>query len=206
MDRSFVSSTPPFRYDSTIVYQPVHVVCLRPCITFYGPRFAITTRPLTPLSFGSRIHLNLRYLEKHSSGIVNVMLDTQICGTIFAIASLSPNFVEFLMTNDGVGHPFAYLVVPLYAMGYLGRMPAAFWAGYRALEPLLYSTYWQENNVRPLQRPLFPHETFDANVESRESPFRFRPPSSTRPTGCVVPAHSDGEDVPPGESEATEVH
>ena len=148
-----IIAEPPFRFEPAhaIYYHPISVACLRQDVSFNGARFAITHRPPVLLSFGTRIQLNARYLEPQANGNwVEVMIDPHIRGTIFALASVAPYNVEFVLTNDGPGNPFIYLVVPLHTPGFLGEMPLSFWNGYNQLLPLLYCTYFLKNNERPL--------------------------------------------------------
>ncbi|KAI0690604.1 hypothetical protein C8T65DRAFT_745737 [Cerioporus squamosus] len=68
-----------------------------------------------------------------------------IWGTVFAVASVSVHSIEFLLCNDGPGHPFCYLITPLDCT----TLPEQLASAHQLMRPYLYGTYWPENNVRP---------------------------------------------------------
>lgn len=138
-------SFPPFSQTASAQYPPVSVALLRPCISFYGPRFALISPPPFPLQLGHSITLEVRYQnpDDQSLHIVN----TGVHGTLFAIESFAPDHVELVLCNDGPGHPYAYLIASLDPR--MISLPNCIYVALSLLRPFLHCTYWQGSNVRP---------------------------------------------------------
>lgn len=137
---------PPFNLNSYARYESISVSILRPAISHFGPCFALVHRPQSPITFGSAVHLELRYLN--SEGVVAFAVDTSVRGTVFAVASFSVYDVEFLLCNDGPGYPFCYLVASRSHPGFT-TLPRDVEFAFSLMRPYVYCTYWPENNSRP---------------------------------------------------------
>ena len=137
--------SPPFSQTASAHYLAISVALLRPCISFYGPRFALVSRPSFPLQLGHRVTLEIRYQNPDDQSLH--IVDTGVQGTLFAIESFAPDHVELVLCNDGQGHPYAYLIASLHPD--MISLPNCAYVALSLLRPFVHCTYWQESNVRP---------------------------------------------------------
>lgn len=141
------NTRPPSAHNNhtSAAYLSIAVALLRPQISWYGPRFALACRPPVPLSLGSTVQLEVRYCA--SDGTVQYAADTLIRGTILAVESIGTDSIEFVIFNDGPGHPFSYLLVPYLRAGFADLPSPLIYAAF-LLRSYVHCTYWPENNVR----------------------------------------------------------
>ncbi|TFK84999.1 hypothetical protein K466DRAFT_566885 [Polyporus arcularius HHB13444] len=123
------------------------VSILRPSISWYGPRFAVAGYPPVPVALGRPFQLEVRYLDRRD-GTIRYAVDTGIRGTVFAIESVSTDSIEFVLCNDGPGHPYCYIIVP-HRRPHFVSLPYEVEFACWLLRPYVYCTYWSEDNHRP---------------------------------------------------------
>ena len=139
-------AVPPFNTNPFVHYQNIAVSLLRRPVDYYGPRFALAYPPNPPVTIGSLVHLEVYH--RFEDGVLGYAIDTQIYGTLFAVASVSIRHIEFLLCNDGPGHPFCYIVAPLCDPQCV-VVPPELASACQLMQPFVYCTYWPQNNVRP---------------------------------------------------------
>ncbi|TFK78574.1 hypothetical protein K466DRAFT_570752 [Polyporus arcularius HHB13444] len=151
-------------------------------ISWYGPRFAVAGYPPVPVALGRPFQLEVRYLD-HRDGTIRYAADTRIRGTVFAIESVSTDSIEFVLCNDGPGHPYCYIIVPHRRPGFVSlpyEVEFACWL----LRPYVYCTYWSENNLRP---PVEDYPDNDTHTHSPSSSAHAAANhTQVQPTGLVM--------------------